>query len=120
MTLTFDPIPAPLHMDETGTVRVSGTRVTLDTIIVSYQVGEWPERIAAGFPSVPLADIYAVIAWYLQHQEEVDAYLKKRAEQAATWRRWWESQYDKEAMRERLLARHAQMEAEQGAFTDRG
>ncbi len=120
MTLTFEPIPVPLHMDDTGTVRVSRTRVTLDTIITAPHVGETPERIAAGFPSVPLSDIHAVIAWYLQHQPEVDAYLQKRAEQGAAWRDLWEADPDSRAFRARVLARKARMEAEQGGAADHG
>jgi len=120
MTLTFEPIPVPLHMDHSGTVRVSGTRVTLDTIITAHRAGETPERIAAGFPSVPLSDIHAVIAWYLQHQPEVDAYLQKRVEQGAAWRDAWEADADSQAFRKRVLTRKARMEAEQGAAADRG
>ena len=82
MTLALDPIPVPLHVDESGTVRVSRTRVTLDTIITSLQIGETPERIVRGFPSVPLAAIYAVIAWYLRHHSEFDAHFQKRRRKA--------------------------------------
>jgi uncharacterized protein (DUF433 family) len=120
MPLTFEPITVPLHMDTTGTVRVSRTRVTLDTIITAYNAGESPEGIAVGYPSVPLADIHATLAWYLEHRAQVDAYLQKRAEEGAAWRHFWESRYDKQAIRERLLARRAEMEAQQRAAADRG
>jgi len=33
-----------------------------------------------GFPTVPLTDMYAVIAYYLAHHDEVDDYLKYREE----------------------------------------
>jgi uncharacterized protein (DUF433 family) len=120
MALTFEPIAIPLHCDESGTVRVSRTRVTLDTILTAYKAGESPERMAEAFPSVPLADIYATIAWYLEHREQVDSYLQKRAEDGAAWRSFWESRYDKQAIREQLLARRATMETGQRAAADRG
>ncbi len=120
MSLTFEPIPVPLHLDETGTIRVSGTRVTLDTIIHSYNAGESPEELAQDFPRVPPADIYAVIAYYHAHEADVDTYLRQRETEASRWREFWESRYDKQAIRERLLARKAKIEAEQHASTDRG
>ncbi len=77
----------PLRADKDGALRVSNTRVTLDTLIACHQQGDSPEAIHSGFPSVPLADIYAVIAYYLAHRGEVDAYLKDRDEQAKRIRR---------------------------------
>ena len=118
--LTFEPIRVPLHMDDTGTVRVSGTRVTFDTVIHRYQLGDSPEEIAEGFSSLPLADIYAVISYYLQHRAEADAYLRRREEEAAELRRFLETRYDTRGIRERLLARRAEMEAERGATADSG
>jgi uncharacterized protein (DUF433 family) len=80
----------PLKQDDDGTIRVSGTRVTLDTLIGFYRQGETPEELHEGFPTVALADIYAVIAYYLTHQTEVDAYLKQRNQEAERIRQEWE------------------------------
>ena len=120
MTLTFNPIPVPLHMDESGSVRVSGSRVTLDILISCYQQGESPEEIAADFPTVPLASVYAVISYYLTHQADVDEYLQRRRQEAAALRAMIEATYDKQAIRERLLARRAELEAQRGATADSG
>ncbi|MBL8131276.1 MAG: DUF433 domain-containing protein [Anaerolineae bacterium] len=86
-----DLIALPLKMDPHGAIRVSGTRVTLDTLIGYYHQGETPEDLHDSFPTVPLADIYAVIAYYLAHQTELDAYLKERDQEAARIRRQWET-----------------------------
>jgi uncharacterized protein (DUF433 family) len=86
-----ETVALPLKLDEHGAIRVSGTRVTLDTLIGFYQQGETPEALHQGFSTVPLADIYAVIAYYLAHQTEIDAYLKLRDEQAERVRREWET-----------------------------
>lgn len=83
----------PLKMDDQGAIRVSGTRVTLDTLIAFYRQGEMPEDLHAGFPTVPLADIYAVIAYYLAHQAELDAYLAQRAAEATHTRETWEMRH---------------------------
>lgn len=86
-----ETVTLPLKMDERGAIRVSGTRVTLDTLIGFYRQGETPEDLHEGFPTVPLADIYAVIAYYLAHQAEIDAYLKRRDEEAERIRQEWEA-----------------------------
>src|SRR5262245_44212832 len=65
----------PMAVDKDGMVRIAGTRVTLDTIVGIFRRGDTPEEIYDGFPSVSLADIYAVIDYYLRHREIVDAYI---------------------------------------------
>src|SRR3712207_5684857 len=110
MELALDPIPVPLYVDESGSVRVSGIRVTLDVLLGCYQQGESPEDIAQDFPTVPLASVYAVIAYYVTHRAEVDEYLQRRRQEAAALRAMIEATYDKQAIRERLLARWAELE----------
>lgn len=75
-------ISVPISTDEHGAIRVANTRVTLDVLIAAYQQGDTPEEIHQGFPTLRLADIYAVIAYYLSNQDEVDAYLHQRDEEA--------------------------------------
>ncbi len=107
------PPPAvaiPIQADADGTIRVGGTRVTLETVIASYQQGETPERIHEGFPTLKLADIYAVITYYLNHQEEVDAYMRQQEEDGERIRRELEAKRPDmfrvpEHLRERLTKR---------------
>lgn len=124
MTMSFEPIfdPAevPLFMDATGTIRLSRTRVTLDTIIGSFLAGESPEELADNFPTVPRADIYAVISAYYRHQAELDEPLERRRTAAEEFRSMIEADPSYQAMRVRILARKAEMEAERHAAADRG
>jgi uncharacterized protein (DUF433 family) len=71
-----------LHTDVHGAIHVGNTRITLDTLLARYQQGDSPESIHTGFPTIPLTDIYTIIAYYLAHRDEVDAYLKQRDEEA--------------------------------------
>src|SRR4051812_16642337 len=57
--------PPPLRIDEQGAVRVGKTRATLDTVIGAHQSGCTAEDIARKYPSLELADVYAVITYYL-------------------------------------------------------
>lgn len=88
-----EAVTLPLKTDDNGLIRVSGTRVTLDTIIARYQQGDRPEDIHEGFETVPLTDIYAVIAYYLAHQTEVDAYLEANHQEAERLRQEWETRH---------------------------
>ena len=76
-------IAVPIKTDKYGTIRVGGTRVTLDTVLACYIYhGDTPERIHQGFPTLKLADIYAVISYYLSNKDEVDAYLRQQEQEA--------------------------------------
>jgi uncharacterized protein (DUF433 family) len=105
--LRIETDPVPLHVDQDGVVRVSDTRVTLDTVLGTFLMGVNPEEIAARYPTVALADIYAVISYYLHHQAEIDQYLQQREEAAERVRRENEARWSPAGVRERLLARQA-------------
>ena len=76
----------PLTLTETGTIRVTGSRVSLDSVIWLYLQGESVEQIHESFPSLKLADLHAVISYYLNHSVEVEEYLRQQAAQAQTIR----------------------------------
>lgn len=58
-----------------GVYRIKGTRVALDSIIYQFRQGRSPESIQDAFPALSLGQVYAAIAYYLDHQTELDAYL---------------------------------------------
>jgi hypothetical protein len=85
---------------------VGQSRVLLELVIRAFQDGTTPEAIVQRYPSVLLADVYGVIAYYLRHQAEVEQYLAEREQQAAqTQQRIESSQRDLADIRNRLLAR---------------
>ena len=75
-------LPDSLWKDEHGAIQIANTRITLDVIIAAYQHGDTPKEINRGYPTLTLADIYAILAYYLKHREWVDAYLRERDEQS--------------------------------------
>src|SRR6476620_8013053 len=57
-------------------LRITGTRVSLDTILIYFlRKRETPEQIAEAFTTVPLSHVYGAIAYYYEHKELVDGYL---------------------------------------------
>lgn len=95
----------PIAKDTDGVIRVSGTRVPLETVIDAFLDGATAEQIVQDYSTLPLADVYHVIAYYLKHKDEVDAYMKETHERAEETRRIVESRWDQTGIRERLLAR---------------
>ncbi len=95
----------PLSTDADGAIRVRGTRVLLDVIIVAFQDGATPEDIVQKFPSVALPDAYLIIAHYLTHTAEIDAYLSQRQTEAARLQSAIEARFNPVGIRARLLAR---------------
>jgi uncharacterized protein (DUF433 family) len=100
--------PVPLRIEADGTVRVGKTRVTLDILVGAYNMGYSAEKIARSYSTLQLADIYAVLSYYLRHREEVDAFLLQRQLEAEELRRKIEELCPPDGFRERLLARRAQ------------
>jgi len=107
-TLVAEPLP--LARDKNGVIRVGGTRVTLDSVVYAFQDGASAEEIAYRYPSLSLAEVYAVIAYYLAQQDSVDQYLAQQEALSAQMRKVVEARYDTAGLRERLLARRDQQE----------
>jgi uncharacterized protein (DUF433 family) len=105
MAILIEPQPIPLTTDKAGVVHVSGTRVTLDTIVCAFLAGETPEQIAQNYDSVPLEDIYQVIGYYLSHREAIDGYLTEQRAASAAEQTANEIRFPPAGIRQRLLAR---------------
>lgn len=107
MTLLLCDHPVPLRTDESGVVRIGESRVSLDSLVYDYKNGATADQIAIDFPTLDLADIHAVLAWYLRHREEVEQYLTDQQRQAADVRQRIEPIVANGDIRARLLARRA-------------
>jgi uncharacterized protein (DUF433 family) len=97
----------PLSMRPDGTIHVTGSRVTLDTIVASYKAGESAEAIHEGFPTLPLAQIYGILQYFHEHRHDVEAYLRRREEQAREMQQQHSAESAHAGLRGELLARRA-------------
>jgi uncharacterized protein (DUF433 family) len=112
----IDPLVVPLTRLPDGTLRVTGTRIPLERIVESYKEGDSPETIVEDFDTLQLADVYAVITYYLNQTEEVEAYLRKQEADGDEMQRKIEAEMPvPKELRERILAARARMEAEKNA-----
>jgi uncharacterized protein (DUF433 family) len=58
-----------------GRLRIEGTRLTVNQIVVWYKQGYSPEEIADQYPQLTLAQVYAALAYYHANKEEIEADL---------------------------------------------
>jgi hypothetical protein len=56
---------------------VSGSRISLASIVYAFLNGQTAESIAQSFPTLSLEQVYGAITYYLAHRSEVDAYLRE-------------------------------------------
>ena len=55
---------------------LSGTSVSLDSIVHAYWNGQTAESIAQSFPGLTLEQVHGALAFYLSHRSEIDATLE--------------------------------------------
>lgn len=108
----FQVTSPPLRWDEAGGIRIGATRVTLDSVLATYHNGSTPEEIAIQYSVLRLEEIYSTIAYYLNHRDELDAYLEKRNQQAQQIRQELAQKHGLSDLRQRLLARQSDKETE--------
>ncbi len=59
-----------------GRLRIDGTRITVNQIVVLYKQGYSAERIADEYPHLTMAQVYAALAHYHANQDEIEADLE--------------------------------------------
>ncbi len=64
--------------ERNGGYYIAGTRISLDSVVYSFERGNSPEAIQESFPLLKLAQIYGAIAFYLDHQPEIRQYIEEK------------------------------------------
>jgi uncharacterized protein (DUF433 family) len=86
-----------------GKPRIAGSRIQVKHVAIMHErERKTPEQIVSEFPHLTLASIYAALAYYHDHREEINAEI-------AADRAWYEEQREKQLsrLREALKARKA-------------
>jgi uncharacterized protein (DUF433 family) len=108
MTLAAVTEKIPIETDKDGVIRVGNTRVTLQTLVSSFKSGSTAEEIVYQVPALNLADVYAVITYYLRNRDSVEKYLNNRIQLAKQIKRRNQENKNMNDIRKRLLARQNQ------------
>ncbi len=93
----------PIYSDEHGTMRVGSTRVSLMSIVTRYDEGDTVSEIHEAFPTLELADIHAVIAYYLRHRDEVSTAIQEERQRGQALREETETEFPDGGLREKLV-----------------
>jgi uncharacterized protein (DUF433 family) len=98
----------PVSEGAKGALRVGNSRVLLELVLRAFLDGATPENIVQRYSTLQLADVYAVIGYYLKHRQVFDLYLQEREKTAEeTEVKIETSQPDLAEIRRRLLAERA-------------
>jgi uncharacterized protein (DUF433 family) len=67
-----------------GKPHIAGHRIKVQHIAAWHeQAGKSPDEIAADYPGLTLGDVYAALAYYYDHRDEIDADIRQDNEFAA-------------------------------------
>ena len=102
-------LPARLRAWEDGTLRVASSRVLLDLVVYHFKQGATAEQIQHSFPSLTLREAYGAIYYYLEHTEEIEAYLACQERQADEVERTVRSAQTADSLQKRLEERRAHL-----------
>jgi uncharacterized protein (DUF433 family) len=105
--LAFEATPPPLDPTPDGAIRIAGSRVSLETVVTAFDAGATAEEIVQQYPSLDLADVYAVISFVLGHRSAVDEYVRTRRAAVQSLRDKVEQRSSADGIRARLLARRS-------------
>ena len=72
-----DTMETSYVMEVDGACRITGSRVSLDSVVYDFLSGLSPESIADYYDTLTLEQIYGAITYYLAHRTEVDARLRR-------------------------------------------
>jgi uncharacterized protein (DUF433 family) len=73
-------MPTVPHSEWTkgGALRVGTSRISLDLVVEQYENGMTPEDMIRAYDTLGLADVHAVIAYYLRHRDDVLDYEERK------------------------------------------
>jgi len=60
-----------------GRARIAGHRIRVQDIVLWTEQGRSAAQIVADFPQLSLADVYAALAYYRDHREEIDRQIRE-------------------------------------------
>ena len=68
-----------------GAPAIKGTRIAVRTVAGYYQLGMTPDEILQSLPHLTQSQLHAALAYYFDHQKQIDRDLKQNAD-ADHWR----------------------------------
>ena len=83
---------ATMHITKTsgvcgGKACIAGHRIRVIDIMIRHErFGESADEIVSQFPGITLGDVYAALAYYYDHQEEIEEEMRQETETVELYR----------------------------------
>ena len=74
-----------LDTDHNGKPVIRGSRLRVITLAGLHHQGFTPEEIASEYPNLSVPAVYAALAYYYQHKEEMDAQEDREMRESLAW-----------------------------------
>ena len=79
--MNIAPALPHVHFDEQGRPWIDDTNVKVIEVVLDHLAHGWnAEAIQENHPGLSLAQVYAALAWYYDHQAEMDAEIELQRE----------------------------------------
>lgn len=104
----LSPVALPLRKWDDGSIRIGDSRVPIERVVFLFNQGQTPEQIVLAFPSLQLDDVYVVVAQYLRHRKEIDAYVRQRELAADAVEVAVRARFGTSPARQRIVAQRSQ------------
>jgi uncharacterized protein (DUF433 family) len=76
-----------VHLDDQGRAWLDATNVKVIEVVLDHLAYGWnAETIQENHPHLSLAQVYAALAWYYDHQAEMDTEIEQQEERLHTLR----------------------------------
>lgn len=112
MSLPTLDIPLPDFLNwQDGEVRLTGHRINLYGVIRRYEEGFSAEMLALHYPSLSLAHVHKVIAFYLENQDAVSKYVAEYHADMKEQERQSQPSLTLKMLRERIAKKKALLDA---------
>jgi len=75
-----------IELDDHGVARIAGSRSRVVNIVLDTRSGMTPYDIRRQYPHLSLAQIHAALAYYYDHQTELDANIERELQEISALR----------------------------------
>src|SRR6266566_509424 len=98
-----------IEIDETGVPWISGANTKVVEVVLDKMAHGWsPEEMHRQHPHLSMAQIHAALAYYYEHQDEVDADIERRNRYVEELRAQQKNPFTRKELESRLHALNEQ------------
>jgi|SRR4051794_19535446 len=97
------PVLSHVYLDDQGVARIEGTTTRVIQVVLDKISQGWDaDEIRAQYPYLSLGQIHSALAYYYDHQEELDAEIERDYQEVERLRASATRQFTRRELEERL------------------